>query len=262
MTWIDGPVLGFDTETTGVDVTSDRVVTAAIVRREAGVQAVSTWLVDPGVEIPEGASAIHGITTEHARTHGRQPAAALEEIARTLAAGLLRDEPVVAYNASFDLSLLDAELRRHGLPTLPERIGRPVRVVIDPLVLDRHLDRYRRGKRRLGNLCEHYGVTASAALHSADVDVAATLDVLAAVARAFPVVAETPLEELHEIQVVAHRRWADSFNAWRLGQGLTGPGAELEWPVRELTAAASAAGVTATSTVPAAPLPSTALIAV
>ncbi len=232
MTWIDGPVLGFDTETTGVDVTTDRVVTAAIVRREGGQQAVSTWLIDPGIEIPEAASAIHGVTTEHARTHGRTPAGALEEIARTLAAGLLRDEPVVAYNASYDLSLLDAELRRHGLPTLPERIGRPVRVVIDPLVLDRHLDRYRRGKRRLGNLCEHYGVTTSAALHSADVDVTATLDVLAAVARAFPVVADTPLDELHGIQVAAHRRWADNFNAWRTSQGLTGPGAELDWPVR------------------------------
>ena len=232
MTWIDGPVLGFDTETTGVDVTTDRVVTAAIVRREGGRQAVSTWLIDPGVEIPEGAAAIHGITTEHARAHGREPVGALDEIARTLAAALLRDEPVVAYNASYDLSLLDAELHRHGLPTLPERIGRPVRVVIDPLVLDRHLDRYRRGKRRLGDLCEHYGVTASAALHAADVDVTATLDVLAALARAFPVVAETPLDEMHEVQVVAHRRWADSFNAWRTGQGLSGPGAELDWPVR------------------------------
>lgn len=234
--WIDGPVLGFDTETTGVDVLGDRIITAAVVRRAGSEQAVSTWLIDPGVEIPPEAAAIHGITTEHARAHGRPAAAALEEIARTLAAALLRDEPVVAYNASFDLSLLDAELRRHALPTLPERIGRPVRVVVDPLVLDRHLDRYRRGKRRLGNLCEHYGVTASAALHAADVDVTATLDVLAALGRAYPAVAQTSLERLHELQVTAHRRWATSFNEWRRTRGLTGPGAELDWPVRVLEA--------------------------
>lgn len=33
MTWTDGPLLGFDTETTGVDVDHDRIVTAALVRR-------------------------------------------------------------------------------------------------------------------------------------------------------------------------------------------------------------------------------------
>ena len=49
----------------------------------------------------------------------------------------LRAEPVVAFNASFDLTLLDAELRRHGCPPCRERIGRQVRVVLDPLVLDR-----------------------------------------------------------------------------------------------------------------------------
>lgn len=234
--WIDGPVLGFDTETTGVDVLADRVVTAAIVRREGMAQAVSTWLLDPGVEIPAEAAAIHGISTEHARTHGRPAAPALDEIARTLAAALLRDEPVVAFNASFDLTLLDAELRRYALPTLAERVGRAVRVIVDPLVLDRHLDRYRRGKRKLGDLCGHYGVTAAAALHSADVDVAATLDVLRAMATRFPEMADVPLDRLHDVQAGAHRRWATSFNAWRVSQGLEGPGAELDWPMRVLDA--------------------------
>lgn len=139
---------------------------------------------------------------------------------------------MVAFNACYDLSLLDAELRRHGLPTLPERIGREVRVVLDPLVLDRHLDRYRKGKRRLGNLCGHYDVQSAAALHSADVDVLATLDVLTAIVRAFPEVATMALDELHDLQISAHRRWAESFNTWRAEQGLTGPGAELGWPVR------------------------------
>lgn len=56
--WPLGPLLGFDTETTGVDPSGDRLVTAALVRRAApqadGVrpQSVTTWLADPGVEIP------------------------------------------------------------------------------------------------------------------------------------------------------------------------------------------------------------------
>jgi DNA polymerase-3 subunit epsilon len=230
--WTDRPILGFDTETTGVDVTTDRIVTAALVRRVGGSTAVKTWLIDPGVEIPEAASDIHGITTAYARAHGTAPAPALEELAATLAWSLNRGEPVVAYNACFDLSLLDAELRRHGLKTLPERTGGEVRRVIDPLVLDRHLDRYRPGKRRLGNLCEHYQVQSVDHLHTAEVDVVATLEVLRALTRSFPEITSMAIDELYELQVSAHHRWADGFNAWRLAQGLTGPGADTSWPVR------------------------------
>ena len=232
MAWIEGPVVGFDTEPTGVDVGQDRIVTAAVVRRDGDETSITSWLIDPGVEIPEGAAAIHGITTEHARRFGHAPAGALEEIATTLSRALVRGEPVVAYTASFDLSLLDAELRRYGLATVPERIEREVRVVVDPLVLDRSLDRYRRGKRKLGDLCAFYGVQSTADLHTADVDVLATLDVLAAIARRYPEVAETTLDTLHDRQIQAHRDWAEGFNAWRSRQGLTGPGAELTWPVR------------------------------
>ena len=73
MSWIDDPWMGFDTETTGVRALKDRLVTAALVLRidgasyRSGVSApdqVATWLTDPGVEIPEQATAVHGITTE------------------------------------------------------------------------------------------------------------------------------------------------------------------------------------------------------
>lgn len=232
MSWVEGAVVGFDTETTGVDVTQDRIVTAAVVRRHGTSTSVRSWLLDPGVEIPEGAAAIHGITTEHARRHGSDAAEGLDQIADELARALDRDEPLVAFNASFDLSLLDAELRRHGLPTLPDRIAREVRVVLDPLVMDRALDRFRRGKRTLGDVAVHYRVESSDRLHTADVDTLATLDVLDALVRTYPQIARASLDVLHDRQVLAHRRWAESFNEWRLGQGLTGPGAELTWPVR------------------------------
>ena len=70
-------------------------------------------------------------------------------------------------------------------------------------------------------------------LHAADVDVAATLDVLAAMAEVFPQLADAEPAELHERQVVGHRQWAESFNAWRRSEGLPGPGAETCWPCRE-----------------------------
>lgn len=230
--WTEGPWVGFDTETTGVDVTGDRVVQAAVVRRADGLTDARTWLIDPGIEIPAGAAAVHGITTEHARRYGARPVDALEEIAAALAAAAGRGEPIVAFNASFDLCMLDADLRRHGLVTLTDRLGGEVRALIDPLVLDRELVRFRRGKRRLGDLLTAYGVLAPEALHAADVDVVATLDLLAAMVAQHPVLATMDLAALRDWQVGAHHRWAEDFNRWRAGKGLTGPGAETVWPAR------------------------------
>lgn len=230
MGWVDGAVVGLDTETTGLDVTTDRVVSAAVVRRHQGTTTVRSWLVDPGVDVPAAATAVHGITNEHARRHGSAPADALDAIAQELAGALLRGEPLVAFNASFDLSIIDAELRRHGLPTLPERIGREVRVVLDPLLLDRTLDRLRHGRRRLVDLCAYYRVTGAGRLHTADVDVHVTLEVLDALTRRFPEIAAADLEVLHDRQVGAHRHWVETVNTWRLAEGL--PGAARGWPLR------------------------------
>ncbi|WP_307845053.1 exonuclease domain-containing protein [Actinotalea solisilvae] len=230
--WAARPVVGFDTETTGVDVDTDRIVTAAVVRREGGTTTVRTWLLDPGVPIPEAATAIHGITTQRARAAGRPAAPALDEIATALADALAHGEPVVAYNASFDLSLLDVELRRHGLPTLAARLGRPVRAVLDPLVLDRHLDAAREGARRLGDLCGHYGVRTHADLHAADVDVLATLDVLDAIARAYPVLGAMTHDALHDLQADAYARWVAEVVTARAEAGREGPGPEPAWPAR------------------------------
>src|SRR5690625_1830028 len=173
--WAGGPMLGFDTETTGVDVEQDRIVTAALVLRDASGTRQRTWLIDPGVEIPTAASDIHGITTDHARAEGMAPHTALDQLAAELARAIAAGIPVVAYNACFDITLLERELRRWRLPTLAERLGRTPGPVLDPLVLDRALDRYRPGKRKLLDLCRQYRVHALDNLHTAEVDVPGTL---------------------------------------------------------------------------------------
>lgn len=230
--WCDGPFLGFDTETTGVDVTADRIVTAALVHRDAGTTTVRTWLLDPGIDIPPGVTAIHGITTDHATAHGRAPAEALEEIAAEIAAAQAADIPLVAYNAGFDLALLDHELARHGLAGLAERLAGGVRVVLDPLVLDRHVDGFRKGPRKLVDLCQVYEVP-TGDLHTAEVDVVATLDLLAEMAARHPQLAAATPAQLHATQVAAHERWARSYDAWRARRGLPWPGADHGWPLPE-----------------------------
>ncbi len=229
-------MVGFDTETTGVDISSDRIVTAAVITREGadGPLDTRTWLIDPGVEIPARATEVHGITTEMARANGVDPGVALGEIAALLAAALANGSPVVAFNAGYDFGILEAELSRHGLPSLAARLGagREVRPVVDPLVLDRHLDRFRKGKRKLIDLCAHYGVEVNGdALHAADADVVATLDLVQAMARTYPAMATVDLRDLHDQQVEAHRTWAVDFRAWLTSRGRTADLPDLDWPV-------------------------------
>ena len=235
--WVAGPLLGFDTETTGVDPRSDRLVTAAVVARGPWdpdgrrTQDVLTWLADPGVEIPEAASAVHGVTTEQAREEGRPVTEVLEEVAELLAGAMSQGTPVVAFNGSYDLTLMESELSRHGLATLRDRLGGDLGPLLDPLVLDRAVDRYRKGKRRLGDMCRVYDVQVDATLHTAEVDVAATLDVLEEMARVYPSLARMSLNELVPFQARAHRAWAESFNRWLARQNPDRPGADTSWPL-------------------------------
>ncbi|EGF55229.1 exonuclease domain-containing protein [Actinomyces sp. oral taxon 170] len=235
--WPFGPLLGFDTETTGVDPGRDRLVTAALVwraeRRADGVrqQSVTTWLADPGVEIPEAASAVHGVTTERSRSEGRPVAEVLAEVSDHLVAAMTAGTPVIVFNASYDLTLMETELARHGLPTMRSRLGRELGPIADPLVLDRAVDRYRRGKRRLGDLCEVYGVHVDEDLHTAEVDVAATLDILEALATAHPQISELGPDELVAFQAQAHRTWAESFNEWLARKNPSRSPAQTAWPL-------------------------------
>jgi DNA polymerase III subunit epsilon len=231
--WIDAPLLGFDTETTGTDVTSDRIVTVALVHSVGPGRAhetVATWLIDPEMDIPEPAQRVHGITTEHARAHGMRSADALDEVATMIADALAKDIPLVAFNISFDLAILENELTRLGLPTLAQRLGHDIAPVIDALVLDRGVDRYRKGKRTLTDVLAHYGLEQDGRLHTADVDVSATLDVLRAITVKYPKVSASALEALHREQMGWHKRWAEGMNEWLTKKGKT-PDVNTVWPL-------------------------------
>lgn len=114
--WYEGPLAAFDTETTGVDVETDRIVSAAVVVQDApGTRPRAVrWLVNPGVPVPAGATAIHGLTDEHLQRNGRWPAPVMREIADELAEQAAMGRPLVVMNAPFDLTLLDRELRRRS----------------------------------------------------------------------------------------------------------------------------------------------------
>ncbi|MFI1160476.1 3'-5' exonuclease [Streptomyces sioyaensis] len=232
MSWHQELLVSFDLETTGTDVEHDRIVTAALIRLEGDGRAAEklTWLLDPGVPIPEEATAIHGISTTYVQEHGRPPADAIAEITEALAEALRADIPLVVMNARYDLSLLDRECRRHGLPTLTERLGHPPAPVIDPLVLDKHVDRYRKGKRALQALCGHYGVRLDGA-HEAGADAAAAAGVARRIGEKYPAVALPSPRALHALQEQAAAEQAASFQEYLRRSGDPRAIVEPAWPL-------------------------------
>ena len=232
--WYEGPLASFDTETTGVDVEQDRIVTASLVTQDAAGGAVlrRDWVADPGVPIPAGATAVHGLTDEWARVHGRPVRLVVEEVARALAESARAGLPLVIMNAPYDLTLLDRELRRHRGLTLSQYLSGAPLLVIDPRVLDKHLDRYRKGRRRLTDLCEHYGVELDGA-HDAAADATAALGLVREIGRrhAERLGALTPAE-LHLRQAVWHAAQARGLQKWFTSSG-SDEVVDTAWPLRQ-----------------------------
>lgn len=220
----------FDLETTGVDVEHDRIVTAHVGLLDADGTAILArdWIADPGIEIPAAATAVHGITTAHARAVGAPAEEVVEQVAETLRALLDAGIPVVAYNASYDFSLLAHEARRHAIAPLEDPSP-----VIDPLVIDKAYDRYRRGKRTLAAVAAHYAVPLDGA-HDASADAVAAGRLAQALARRFAELLPARADVLHTHQIGWARAQADSLTEYFVRIGRLDPETHLDgsWPVR------------------------------
>jgi DNA polymerase-3 subunit epsilon len=200
----------FDLETTGIDVETSRIVSATVAVLDAAGDVTERidWLLDPGVEIPTQATNVHGITTEHAVRHGREASAGVAEIVAALRSHLDRGLPLVAYNAPYDLTLLNRESIRHGVDPLVSPSP-----VIDPLVIDKAVDKYRKGKRTLEVTSAFYGVSLDDA-HDSGADAIAAGRVAQAIARAHAAALPASLVELHALQVTWCKQQADSFQVY------------------------------------------------
>ena len=235
MSWHHGRLAAFDIETTGVNYESDRVVTAAVSLLGDDRPAESReWLVNPGVEIPAGATAVHGITTEQAQTDGQDPVEAIEAITATLADQVNLGVPIVAFNARFDLTMLDRDARRHSVKPLSERVGGPAgMLVVDPLVIDKHFDQFRRGKRTLDVVCEHYKVQIDGA-HDASVDASAAARVAWKLAETFEELGEVDPRTVHDQQVAWAAEQAESLEKYFQDKGRDEK-VERAWPIVPLS---------------------------
>lgn len=209
--WWLNPFLCVDTETTGTDPFADRIVEVAAVDITLDGEALNPWctLVDPGVEIPQPASNVHGISTARAQREGIEPRLALEKLAARIYEHhdtWHGDAAVVIYNATFDWPLLICEAGRYGVD-LP-----PFAAILDPLLIDRVVDRYRAGGRKLVTVAKHYGVDLSESdAHGGLADATAAGLVMRRIIDRYPIIGERSLATLWLKQVRGHEAWRADF---------------------------------------------------
>lgn len=200
----------FDTETTGIDTDADRIVTAtiAVIDQRGEMLEQNSWLLNPEYPISPKAVQVHGITNEIAQSQGQDRISAIAQISsKVLELGNLY--PVVAFNAAFDFSILRSECLRTGaafaLPSL----------ILDPLVLDKGFDKFRRGSRTLIAAAAHYGVPFENA-HDATADAVAGGRVAQALFRKYQL---TVPDNLMSLQSTWKRAQAASFEVYKRRQG-------------------------------------------
>jgi DNA polymerase-3 subunit epsilon len=224
-----------DLETTSAQPDDARIVTACVAFAGGGQPTETrTWLAATDVDIPEAATAVHGITTEYAREHGEDPAQVVKAVLAIVYHAWAEGLPVVIFNAAYDLTVLSAEVRRHGGPGLD--VAGPV---VDPFVLDRTVDKYRKGSRTLTACCEHYRVKLDGA-NDAVADAIAAARVAWAIAQRYPDIAAMNLSHLHEAQAGWHAERQADFAAYLRRTGKPADDVCGDWPMRPYPAAVPA----------------------
>ncbi len=178
------PLVFMDLETTGLDPTADRIVEIGLVRLDVdGSRRSLVERVDPGIDIPEQASKVHGITTDEVRgLFGKPP---LHKVGARLC-DFLHDCDLAGFNSiAFDLPLWVAECKRHKLAfELGDRHQVDAKLIFN--VKETGWDRFLMGPRNLAAAVRHYCGRDLVGAHSAAADCDATVDVLLAQLERYP----------------------------------------------------------------------------
>ena len=137
----------FDTETTGLDSSEDRIIEIGGVELVDGFPTGRTFhvYINPGDrQVHPEALAVHGISNERLRDEPRFEAIVDDFLA------FFEDARFVAHNAQFDMGFVNAELARLGRPAIANERVR------DTLSLARQ--KHPMGPNTLDALCRRYGI--------------------------------------------------------------------------------------------------------
>lgn len=186
------PICFFDLETTGVNISKDRIVEISILKvYPNGKEERKTWLVNPEMQIPKEVIAIHGITNEKV---ANEPT--FKEIAKDVQ-NIIKDSDLGGFNSNrFDIPLLAEEMLRSDLD-----FDMKNRVAVDVQTIFHKME-----QRTLSAAYKFYCGRNLDDAHSAEADTNATYEVLKAQIDKYEVL-ENDIKFLSEFS--SRRKFAD-----------------------------------------------------
>ena len=178
------PVVFFDLETTGLDVNNDRIVEIGLVELQPdGTRRSLVERVDPGIDIPEASTRIHGIHNDEVRGLFGKPR--LAKVASQLIE-FIGSSDLGGFNCvSYDIPLMLREFERHEIP-FDQRGRRVLDVKLIFHAKEAGWARFLMGPRSLGAALRHHCGRELVGAHSAEADVEATIDGLQAQLERYP----------------------------------------------------------------------------
>lgn len=166
------PLVFFDLETTGIDVTRDRIVEMSFIKiNPDNTSQIATRRINPTVLIPKEASDVHGITDEMV-----QDCKTFNEVAPNLAKWLEGCDFAGFNSNRFDIPLLLEEFYRAGVKLDIDKIK-----TVDVQVIFHKLE-----PRTLSAAYKFYCNQSIENAHSAEADIKATYEVLLAQIEKYP----------------------------------------------------------------------------
>ncbi len=161
---LKNPLVFFDLETTGINITKDRIVEISLLKvHPNGKEEIKSRKINPEMPIPPQATAIHGITDEDVKD-----CPTFRQVARSLAE-MLEGCDIAGFNSSrFDVPLLAEEFLRAGVDfDMSKRKFVDVQIIF-----------HKKEQRTLEAAYRFYCDKELANAHSAEADTIATYEVL------------------------------------------------------------------------------------
>lgn len=171
------PIAFIDLETTGVNISNDRIVEIAIVKiLPDGTRQVKRKLINPLIPIPSGASDVHGITDDMVKD-----APSFKQVANEIKQ-FIDNCDMGGYNSNrFDIPMLIEEFLRAGVSFTVDG-----RKLVDVQKVFHMME-----QRTLGAAYKFYCNKVLDGAHSAEVDATATWEVLEAQIERYPQIGDT-----------------------------------------------------------------------
>ena len=160
------PMCFFDLETTGVNISKDRIVEISILKVfPNGKEEKHTWKVNPEMPIPAETTAIHGISDEDIKD-----APTFKALSKEIHT-LIKDADLAGFNSNrFDIPLLAEEMLRVDLDfDMKSRVAVDVQTIF-----------HKKEQRTLSAAYKFYCDESLENAHSAEADTVATYEVLKA----------------------------------------------------------------------------------